>query len=733
MIAYDLQAIQSADHGERGIARFVGDLARTLFAEHPDVVDVFLWNDSLPFVPRLEQLELGDRLRSFSDMRGATVDILHVNSPFEGIPIGDFAPPLVARRIVATCYDLIPYRFPDRYLRNPIARTRYNTRLALLATADAIVTDSQSAASDAMELLGVPASRLTVIGAGVGPQFRPPDASLADRMSELDDALPGIEPNFVLVPSGMDWRKNTVGAVNAFAMLPTELRQRHQLVLSCRLDEQRQAELVELCEALGVSGRVLVTGYVSDEVLITLYQSAQLVLFPSFYEGFGLPVLEARRCGARVICANSSSMPEVLVDPRSRFEPYDTSDMAAKLEQALADPSFAAILDRVPDSGFTWSQAARRLVGVYKTLGGTPSVGRQQRSDGRRRLGVVTPFPPAQSGVAEHSSRLMRAIHDHIDDVEVVAFVESGASGLGVNAPYPIRELSSLPYRWAAGELDAVLYCFGNHPIHRAFYPMLRRVPGHVFLHDIRLLGAFDEHLLGPLVARFYDEPPRDPLLTAPVANSACSVLVQSRYAATLVERECGVQAVDVGPVHCRAVDQREASDEPSGLPWVISAGVADTTKRTATFVAAAKILVVGGVARASVVGEHGDDFVAEGDTVSATGRVTDDELDSWLRRASVVVQLRDGTNGESSGIVSDAIALGCAVVVSDVGAMGELPDTVVVKVPEEITPQALADVISGLLEDDARCRQLRASARAYAAQETPLAQARRVVEAIFH
>ena len=120
MIVYDLQAVQSAAHGERGIARYVRDLAETLAAEHPDVVDVFAWNDDLPYVDRLDEFALGDRLRPFSELRDLDVDLLHVNSPFELLDYGQIGVPVRARKLVVTCYDLIPYRFPQSYLTDPM-------------------------------------------------------------------------------------------------------------------------------------------------------------------------------------------------------------------------------------------------------------------------------------------------------------------------------------------------------------------------------------------------------------------------------------------------------------------------------------------------------------------------------------------------------------------------------------------------------------------------------------
>ncbi|MFT5979061.1 MAG: hypothetical protein ACI9AO_001915, partial [Ilumatobacter sp.] len=91
MIVFDIQAVQSIEHGERGIARYTGELARALQASHPDLVDVFAYNDALPYASRLDTLGLEGKLRSFSELRGQRVDLLHVNSPFEQPSIGVLA------------------------------------------------------------------------------------------------------------------------------------------------------------------------------------------------------------------------------------------------------------------------------------------------------------------------------------------------------------------------------------------------------------------------------------------------------------------------------------------------------------------------------------------------------------------------------------------------------------------------------------------------------------------
>ena len=110
------------------------------------------------------------------------------------------------------------------------------------------------------------------------------------------------------------------------------------------------------------------TGYVADTTLVDLYQTAELVYFPSFYEGFGLPILEALRCGARVIASGVSSLPELIGDKRALFNPSDPDDMARTLTTALEDPSFGARAGALDDARFTWSATTAELVGVYERL-----------------------------------------------------------------------------------------------------------------------------------------------------------------------------------------------------------------------------------------------------------------------------------------------------------------------------------------------------------------------------
>jgi glycosyltransferase involved in cell wall biosynthesis len=728
MIVFDLQPAQSLGSGNRGIGRYTRDLATALAMRHPGVVDAFCWNPNLPTDPRIYEIVPSELVVPITSLAGRPIDVFHITSPFEHVPIEELLPQAPTASLVATCFDLIPYRFQSQYLI-PLARSEYLARLSLLATCDAVLTDSASAADDCAELFGVDRRRLTVIGGGTNPCFRLPDRPLDEVRRMLAETLPEIRQGFVLVPTGMDWRKNIDGAIEAYASLPAELQHRHQLVINCKVTHHERRLLERTVEAAGCQGDVVITGFVSDDDLVRLYQTTELVLFPSKYEGFGLPVLEARRCGARVICSNVSSLPEVMPLEEATFNPWSTPDIAATLQRALTDDSFAALLDTAPDPGFDFYQAADATVDAYRRV---IAERRRRRSRRRPRVAVVTLLPPMPSGVADHSVALLDAMHEL---AEVTCFVSDDVPPPGYpTRPYPVRRLALLPALVAGGAFDRVVYTMGNNQLHRPFLELMRQVPGDVLFHDVRLGACYDPVERHEIGRRFYPRVEGTPLYAAEVVAHARTSLVQSDHAGRLLAADTGVTPVNIGPHPMRVVDLRGSSglpDRPERVE-IVTMGIADVVKQTDKFVRAAdELLARHSDWSATIVGLGGPRFVGPGSRIVTTGRIDDLEFERWLERATVLVQLRQASNGESSGVTAHALAHGIPTVVTDIGAAHELPDEVVVKVPPGIAHADLAKVIEALVEDPERRQAITAAARRFAAANTYCHQAERLLAAI--
>jgi glycosyltransferase involved in cell wall biosynthesis len=732
MIVVDLQAAQSLGSGNRGIGRFTRDLMRAIVTRHPHVVDRFTFNPALPSDPRLLDIVPADRFVPIGELAGQPIDVFHITSPFESIPIDHLMPAAPVRALVATCFDLIPYRFQQRYL-NARERPQYLARLGVLTSCAAVLTDSASAADDCVQLLGVDRARVSVIGGGTNECFRPPTDTLVERLAVLHESLPELCEGFVFVPTGMDWRKNIKGAMAAYAALPGELQERHQLVIGCKVTHHQRRLLLRWAAEAGCVGDVLITGFVGDDDLVRLYQSADTVFFPSLYEGFGLPVLEARRCGARVICSNVSSLPEVMPLDAATFNPYSAEDMAEHLRRALTDEAFRADLDAAADPGFTYERAADLTVAMYRRV---LAEGREAAARRRPRLAVVTLLPPTQSGVADHSAALLDELARLAD---VTCFTADEVAPLTVAATpgYPVRPLGLLPNLMRGGAFDGVLYTMGNNKLHRPFLDVLAEVPGTVLFHDIRIGDCYTPDERQEMAEQHYpdDTHPR-PLYAAAVATTATQCLVHSGHAAELLAADCGVAAVNVGPLPMRGslVTGVEPVVPPAAddAVWIVTAGVADTVKQTHTFVAAAELLLDRHPDwNAAVVGLGGERFVEEGSRVIATGRVTSREYTQWMGRATVLVQLRARSNGESSAAVADALANGIPIIATDLGATSELPDDVLVKIPRDVTPAELADTIETLVEDESRRAALSRAALDFSSANTMRDEARRILSAI--
>jgi glycosyltransferase involved in cell wall biosynthesis len=338
---------------------------------------------------------------------------------------------------------------------------------------------------------------------------------------------------------------------------------------------------------------------------------------------------------------------------------------------------------------------------------------------------VVTVTPPTPSGVADHSARLIEAIAGDEVDADVEVFTSGGPRRLDRAAAVEVRHIAALPERVASDAVDDVLYCVGNDSIHRPLFDLMRIVPGHVLMHDVRIPRLYGPE--GPPEGAIPDADSEH--VSTPVASVAVSRLVQSEHASTLLREVSGFDSIDVGPHPCwndGTVDPIDDGDPP----WIVSVGIAHEVKRTDLFVAAIRHLTERVAVRAAVVGPGGSRFVGGSDVV-ATEHVDDVEFDAWLRKAAIAVQLRATTNGESSGAVANVIARGVPLIVTDIGAMSELPDDVAVRVPVDVTAEHLADVMAALLGDPEARGRMRSAALAFAGRETVTAQALRIVGAV--
>lgn len=314
-------------------------------------------------------------------LRDLHADVVHVSSLFEGaqdravtsIASGADNPPAAA-----TLYDLIPLLNPEKYLGSDWARAWYGSKTESLKRARLLLSISEHARKEALEMLGLDPDRIVNISSAVSEDFRP--LPLDGQAAAALRSRLGISGDFIMYSGAMDARKNVDGLVAAFALLPPDLRAKYSLVVAGKVDPQDQERVRRVARKHGLADRLVLTGYLSDADLIALYNCTALYVFPSLHEGFGLPALEAMACGAPTIGSSTTSVPEVIGLKEAMFDPSDISAMAALMHRGLSDGGFAQRLRAhalIQASKFSWDISAKRAIEAFEGL--------HDRSQSRRR------------------------------------------------------------------------------------------------------------------------------------------------------------------------------------------------------------------------------------------------------------------------------------------------------------------------------------------------------------
>lgn len=267
---------------------------------------------------------------------------------------------------VATIQDFWYRHFPEQQpLANRVANRVLMERI--LAHADRLVAATAATALDAEKFYGVAADSIAVVPLGVDHEmFRPAEASEVARVTRAH----AIEGAYVLAMDVYNPRKNARALLEGFAALTDELRERTTLAaLGAPRRTASELDIGAIAASLGIAHRVRLLGDVPFGDLPALFTGASAFAYPSVYEGFGMPVLEAMSCGCPVVTSQASSLPEVAGDAAILVDPADPAAIAHALESLLASDNAragfsAAGIERA--AGFTWERTARQMLEVFE-------------------------------------------------------------------------------------------------------------------------------------------------------------------------------------------------------------------------------------------------------------------------------------------------------------------------------------------------------------------------------
>lgn len=276
----------------------------------------------------------------------------------------DFVLPPVRKAVTAlTVHDLSFMRHPEcsspplwEYLMDAVPRS--------VARADIVLADSECTRRDIIELLRVPDERVHVIYAGVEPRFEPGSDEVAERIAL---ARYDLRQPFILGLGTLQPRKNFPRLIRAYHLARQKYHLDHQLVIGGGPGWLYE-DIYDTIHELGLQSDVRLIGFVEDVDLPALYRAASVFAFPSLYEGFGIPVLEAMGCGTPVVTSTASSLPEVAGDAALMVDPLDIEALAEALGRLIND---GALRDDLRHKGFqraerfTWQRSAQELLSIY--------------------------------------------------------------------------------------------------------------------------------------------------------------------------------------------------------------------------------------------------------------------------------------------------------------------------------------------------------------------------------
>lgn len=378
-VGFDYRPAQMKNSRNRGIGRYTANLFCAL-AAHRDEALVRLMPYGLPnaapppegaglewrkapFLKKPSRLNwLLDRWVLPRRIRADRIDLFHAQDPVS-IPISKGC------RSWATVHDAIPFIF----WKETVRRTPWDFRLALtlagkrLRRVERIITISECSKRDLCARLGIEQNRISVVYGGCDPHIKPIDPKAARVVLQSRYHL---ESPFLFYVGGADFRKNLSRLAVAFASL-IRLGYKGKLVLAGETflwDFPEVRELKRSIDSEGISRHILMPGFVPDTDLAAFYAACDLFVFPSQYEGFGLPVLEAMTCGAAIAAGKVSAIPEVAGDAAFYFDPNSTDSMVEAIWEALSHPEEverkrAAGLERA--KSFGWDRAAQQILDLY--------------------------------------------------------------------------------------------------------------------------------------------------------------------------------------------------------------------------------------------------------------------------------------------------------------------------------------------------------------------------------
>lgn len=774
-IVIDLQAAQSKSSRHRGIGRYAVSLTKAILRQRGTHEVVIALNgtflDSIKSIRRafeglIEQSQIvvwpglvgvsaespqnawrrhaAELLRE-SFLNNLKPDVLLISSLFEGLnenvvtSIGSITSNYKTAVIL---YDLIPYIHRHPYLENPDVARWYLDKVSNLRRSNLLLSISASSRQEAIDHLGYPPENIVNVSGDADACFRKLNLS-ADQSAALRSRY-SLKRSFVMYTGGIDHRKNIEGLIRSFSNLPQELRTNFQLAIICSVNSQKQQELLSLASDCGLGQNdVVLTGFVPETDLVALYNLCTLFIFPSLHEGFGLPALEAMRCGAPVVASCTSSLPEVIGNDTALFDPHSDEAITEALERALINPAFRSELikkGKIQASRFSWDESAKKaLEAMTQIVNSTPVSSDNTATSVRPKLAYVSPLPPERTGIADYSAELLPALYAHYD-IDVIVD-QATISNHWVSKHCPSRSLDWFCKN--ADKYDRILYQIGNSEFHKHMFSLLKTHPGVVVLHDFFLSGIaahmeiqnispgfwsrelFISHGYRALYERSRTLNTENIIFKYPcnlsIIQDSLGIIVHSTTSRSLGHKWYGIETDEWATIpHMRDPDicgNKHLAREALGFTpddfIICSFGILGPSKLNHQLLDAwlssksasdphCYLIFVGENSQGIYGAELTKKIKAAnaGNRIRITGWVNSATFQNYLDAADLAVQLRSLSRGETSGTVLDCMNHSLATIANANGSLAELDPNALWLLPDVFSNTALVDALDTLYLD---------------------------------
>lgn len=667
---------------------------------------------------------VGEIIKKF--LRINKIDVFIITSPFDSCNIMYRREWFAECKVVAIVYDIIPYVMKERYLADKTTYSWYMECIDMLRWVDEIQVISQSVKDDLVTYLHFDEKKISVIWGGVDKRYEEIEISEGEKTAIYKKF--GLKDEFIMCTGGDDERKNLAGLIEAYANLPCKLINECQLAIVCKLSKEAVNRYTKLIAELGVEGRVVLTNFVSNEELLVLYNEAKLMAFPSLYEGFGLPVVEAWACGTPVLTSNNSSLVQIAGDGAIIVNPEEIEDITRGLEYALTECDLTELLKKGKKrlELFRWEKVA--VASIYSIEKLKAAENKQVSRKERKKIAVFTPLPPLQSGISDYSVDIINALSRYYN---IDVYIDRGYEP-NISFEKTVNILSHKLFEKHCNEYSEILYQVGNSIFHLYMYDYIKKHSGIVVLHDYNMHGVFIHNSLGEGKGdyRLYEKYLLEDYSQSDVKeyiqklkNNQCGYKMHeweangviTNYAKKIIVHSFEAKEKLLRKDIRRNVKQiwsfvnfeNKLSSNKSELKkrkgyseeciLFAAFGHVHETKRIIPIIKAFYELIQEFKnVRLIFVGKLDENLQSEfnktlkecgiDDYVKVTGYTSLEEFEEYISATDVCLNLRYPYNGETSASLIRNLAKGNIVITNDIGSFGEIPDTVCIKIPNVAT-----------------------------------------------